>query len=103
MLATFVLAAAIRLNVDPRPLATFDPQQAFGATVDAHESHETAAVFTNANVRAMRGAGFHTLSYRLATELAGEAWHWNPRGTWSDAAHQSGYWTSSDRIEAPIT
>jgi hypothetical protein len=101
-LAALFLAAAIRLTIDPHPVATFDPQRAFGATVDAHEKGETPKVFSAANIAAMRSAGFHTLSYRLATELAGEAWHWNPRGTWSDAAHQRGYWTSSDQPAEPI-
>lgn len=102
VIASLVLATAVRLTIDPHPIATFDPRVAFGATVDAHELGQTAKIFTPENIRAMRSAGFHTLSYRLATELAGEAWHWNPAGTWSDAAHARGYWTSSDRSAAPI-
>jgi hypothetical protein len=101
MLATFL--AALTLTIDPgHTLATFDPRTALGATIDVHDGGENEEIFTPANIRAMKSAGFHPLSYRLATELDGEAWHWNPSGTWSDPAHQQGYWTSSDRPGAPI-
>jgi len=93
----------VTLTIDPQQLlATFDPRTALGATIDAHTAGENAAIFTAPNVEAMRSAGFHPLSYRLATELCGEAWHWNPSGSWSDARHQQGYWTSSDELKAPI-
>jgi len=79
------------------------PMQVLGAGVDGHEQGECAQMFTDKNIAAMRSAGFGPLTYRLRTELAEEVWHWNPRGTWSDAVHQRGYWVSDDSPGEPIT
>jgi len=78
------------------------PLRALGAGVDGHEKGECARMFTDKNIAEMRSAGFGPLTYRLRTELAGEVWHWNPRGTWSDPVHQCGYWTSDDSLGEPI-
>src|SRR3954468_24495063 len=103
LFAPLVLAASLTLKIDPHVAATFDPERALGATIDAHSRDETAELFTPANTAAIRSAGFHPLSYRLATELDGEAWHWNPRGTWTNAKLREGYWTSDDDSPTPIT
>ena len=78
------------------------PTRALGAGVDGHEKGECARMFTDKNIVEMLSAGFGPLTYRLRTELAGEVWHWNPRGTWSDPVHQCGYWTSDDSLGEPI-
>jgi hypothetical protein len=78
------------------------PIEALGAGVDGHERGECARMFTDKNIAEMRSAGFGPLTYRLRTELAGEVWHWNPRGSWSDPIHQCGYWTSDDATTEPI-
>jgi hypothetical protein len=80
----------------------FDPKYFFGGGVDGRPEGDAERTFVAPNVKAMRSAGLPRLTYRLRTELGIEAWHWNPRGAWSDAAHARGYWTSSDALGTPI-
>jgi hypothetical protein len=85
-----------------QPVNTINPIQGLGGGVDGHEEGECARMFTDKNIAVMRSAGLGPLTYRLRTELAGDVWHWNPRGTWSNPAHQCGYWTSDDSLTEPI-
>jgi len=78
------------------------PTHALGAGIDGHEKGECSRMFTDKNIAEMLLAGLGPLTYRLRTELAGEVWHWNPRGTWSDPLHKCGYWTSDDSLGEPI-
>jgi len=83
------------LTVDlSQPRAQFVPAHAFGAAIDGHEKGEIDEMLSPANVKQMLSAGFKPISYRLRTELAGEAWHWNPNGSWSEP-NKTGYFTSS--------
>jgi len=77
------------------PSSQFDPSHAFGAAIDGHEKGELNQMLSRANVSEMLSAGLKPLSYRLRTELAGEAWHWNPKGSWSEA--DRGYWISNGK------
>ncbi|MDQ6675812.1 MAG: discoidin domain-containing protein [Acidobacteriota bacterium] len=86
-------AAALTLTIAPKPANSFDPRVALGAGIDGHEQGEIDQLLSPANIALMRSAGLKPLTYRLRTELAGEAWHWNPNGTWSDPGRQQGYWT----------
>jgi len=95
----FAVSAAVLAD---RPVNQCVPTNALGAGVDGHEKGECARMFTDRNISEMRSAGFGPLTYRLRTELAGEVWHWNPRGTWSDPVHQCGYWLSDDSLAEPI-
>jgi len=86
----------VRISFKPgHPLSRFDPSHALGAAIDGHERGELDHMLSRENVSKMLSAGFKPISYRLRTELAGEAWHWNPKGSWSEA--NSGYWISNDK------
>ncbi len=78
------------------------PFQALGAGVDGHQRGDCVKMFSEAAMAEMLTAGLGPLSYRLRTELGCEVWHWNPRGSWSDAQHECGYWISDASPGAPI-
>jgi hypothetical protein len=65
-----------------------------GATKEENEQH-TERLLMNPVLKELLGAGWQTVSYRQNTELMIEAWHWNPRGTWSNAVKEEGYFTGS--------
>jgi hypothetical protein len=85
-----------------QPVNRFIPSRALGAGVDGHGEGDTQRQLSRANIAAMLSAGLKPLTYRLRTELAGEAWHWNPKGSWSEAGQQQGYWTSDSKLGQPI-
>ena len=95
-----VLSAIISAD---HPVNRLIPTEALGAGIDGHEKGECAQMFTDKNITEMLSAGLGPLTYRLRTELGSEAWHWNPRGKWSDPVHNCGYWTSDDSLGEPIT
>jgi len=91
------------LFIPGHPANTFSPYRALGAGVDGHEKGAIGRIYKRSHIRAMLSAGFKPLTYRLRTELGVEAWHWNPKGTWSDPAQGQGYWISDCNTAKPIS
>jgi len=94
------------ITVDVSPgdaINSFRPLLALGAAVDRlpgdpinplfqAPAEVTEAFYQPSMVKRLLEAGWGTVSYRQNTELFVEAWHWNPKGTWSDPAGR-GYFT----------
>jgi hypothetical protein len=83
-------------------LNSFDPDVALGTSLDVLSRNDIDQVFTPHILQESLSAGWGPITYRNNSELRMAAWHWNPNGTWSDAAHQSGYFTGSTDLQQPI-
>jgi len=81
---------------------TFVPSKNIGGAIDGHFKGDIKKMLTPQNISEMKLAGLKPVSYRLRTELAGEVWHWNTHGKWSDSLNQQGYWISDTTSEKPI-
>jgi hypothetical protein len=93
----------IRILYSPNhPENTFIPSHNIGGAIDGHFKGDIDKMLTPQNISEMKLAGLRPVSYRLRTELAGEVWHWNPNGKWSDSLNQQGYWISDTVSEKPI-
>src|SRR5713226_9948331 len=90
-------AAAQTIHVDTAPAHAikFDPDTALGSSMDILQHSQVDTVYSERVLKESLSAGWGPITYRLNTELTVAGWHWNPNGTWSDAAHQSGYFTGS--------
>ena len=96
--------ATVTVQFTPgHPVNRFIPSHALGGGIDGHDKGTIDLQLTAPNIQAMLSAGFKSLTYRLRTELAGDAWHWNPQGNWSDTKSKQGYWVSDSTSAAPIS
>ncbi|MEO9022410.1 MAG: discoidin domain-containing protein [Ginsengibacter sp.] len=91
------------LYTPEHPANSFIPSKNIGGAVDGHFKGDINAMLTPANIQVMKTAGIKPVSYRLRTELAGEVWHWNPQGRWSDSTRHQGYWISDSVATKPIS
>ncbi len=85
-----------------QPANTFIPSKSIGGAVDGHSEGEINQMLTSENIEVMKSVGLKPVSYRLRTEIAGETWHWNPKGSWSNATKNQGYWVSGSVPAEPI-
>src|SRR5271168_1267656 len=90
-----VAAQTVRVDISPSRAIPFDPDKALGTSVDILSSKTIDTVYRAPILKEALSAGWGPITYRQNTELTIAAWHWNPNGTWSDPAHQSGYFTGS--------
>src|SRR5438105_7591351 len=77
------------VQVDATPghvVNTFSPLYALGSTVDRVPSNATDVFFHPDQIAQIQQAGWGVISYRQNTDLFVQAWHWNPKGKWSDPA-----------------
>src|SRR5438046_891074 len=89
--ATSHIAECQSLVVDITPshvVNTFSPLYALGSTVDRVPSNATDVFFRPDQIAQTQQAGWGVISYRQNTDLFVQAWHWNPKGKWSDPAGQ---------------
>lgn len=85
------------VTVDAAPshvVNKFSPLRALGSTVDRVPSNATDVFFRPDQIQKVLSAGWGIISYRQNTDLFVQAWHWNPKGTWSDPAGK-GYFTGN--------
>jgi F5/8 type C domain len=90
-----VSALAQTVSVDATPgheVNRFRPLYALGSTVDRVPSNATDVFFRPDQINKVLSAGWGVISYRQNTDLFVQAWHWNPKGTWSDPTGK-GYFT----------
>jgi len=88
-------AQTVRVDTTAAHALKFDPDQALGSSMDILPTNLVDKVYSEPILRESLSAGWGPITYRQNTELTIAAWHWNANGTWSDAAHQSGYFTGS--------
>jgi hypothetical protein len=67
----------------------------FGGTTEEQVANHTDWVLSAPVLKQLLGAGWGMITYRQNTELQIQAWHWNPRGTWSNPAETNGYFVGS--------
>src|SRR5690242_4272405 len=88
-------AQTVRVDTNPAHAIKFDPDIALGSSMDILPHDQLDLVYSAPLLKEALSAGWGPITYRQNTELTVAAWHWNPNGAWSDAAHQSGYFTGS--------
>src|SRR5438105_12344642 len=83
--STAMTAQTVQVDATPSHVVnTFSPLYALGSTVDRVPSNATEVFFRPDQIKQVQLAGWGVISYRQNTDLFVQAWHWNPKGKWSD-------------------
>ncbi len=72
----------------------FIPNQTLGAGIDRISVEAIDKDLTPEALKPVFTAGWGPVTFRQNTELMVQAWHWNPKGTWSDPSGK-GYFTGA--------
>ncbi|MGB8472239.1 MAG: discoidin domain-containing protein [Candidatus Sulfotelmatobacter sp.] len=95
ILAFALSAAGQTIEVDvSHPTNHFVPKETLGAGVDRIAADAIDKDLLQPTLEKTQASGWQPVTFRQNTELAIEAWHWNPQGTWSDPGGK-GYFTGS--------
>jgi len=85
LLCTHAESQTVQVDITPSHVVnTFRPLYALGSTVDRVPSNATDVFFRPDQIAQIQQAGWGVISYRQNTDLFVQAWHWNPKGKWSD-------------------
>jgi F5/8 type C domain-containing protein len=97
LVSTIGFAAAQTITLDVSHATNhFVPSETLGAGVDRIPAEAIDKDLLPESLQVTQTSGWQPVSFRQNTELAVEAWHWNPRGTWSDKSGAGkGYFTGS--------
>ena len=98
ILAFVYSAAGQTIEVDvSHPTNHFVPKETLGAGVDRIAVDAIDKDLLEPTLEKALASGWQPVTYRQNTELAVEAWHWNPQGTWSRGSGSGGkgYFTGS--------
>jgi F5/8 type C domain len=88
-----IIAQTIEVDAS-HPTNHFVPKETLGAGVDRIAAEAIDKDLLQPTLGKTLASGWQPVTYRQNTELAIEAWHWNPQGTWSEASGK-GYFTGS--------
>jgi hypothetical protein len=100
--AEFIEGQTVNVDISPEhALNHIVPREALGAAVDRLSVEAIDKTFTKEVMDKTAPSGWGPITFRQNTELAVEAWHWNPNGNWSDPRGK-GYFTGASTLAAPI-
>src|SRR3954470_7121436 len=85
LIAACCSAQTIDVDITPaHETNRFVPNQTLGGGIDRISVEAIDKDLTPEALKPVFTAGWGPVTFRQNTELFVQAWHWNPKGTWSD-------------------